>query len=88
MKQDDYYRGFRTRLVLSWIGCNALLVAFVTSGSLQTLLAGRNSTDSPEDVHHNVSMAYTGFILWSVTFMSAFRFFGSMLYVTLRLFQL
>ncbi|KAG0953018.1 hypothetical protein G6F57_005513 [Rhizopus arrhizus] len=31
-KQDDYYRGFRTRLVLTWIGCNAVLVACLFLG--------------------------------------------------------
>ncbi|KAG1247647.1 hypothetical protein G6F68_014114 [Rhizopus microsporus] len=36
-KQDDYYRGFRTRLVLTWIGCNAVLVACVTSNRFQSM---------------------------------------------------
>ncbi|KAI7860439.1 chitin synthase 1 [Circinella umbellata] len=88
MKQDDYYRGFRTRLVLAWIGCNAILVAIVTSGGLQALVSSEDDTTSVEEYQRQVSMAYTGFILWAVTIMAAFRFFGSVLYVLLSCFQL
>ena len=88
MKQDDYYRGFRTRLVLAWIGCNAILVAIVTSGGLQVLVSSEEDTTSVEEYQRQVSMAYTGFILWAVTMMAGFRFFGSVLYVLLSCFQL
>lgn len=86
MKQDDYYRGFRTRLVLAWIGCNALLVAFVTSGSFRSFLSTDDQTE--EEYMREVSMSYTGVVLWTVAAMSAFRFFGSMMYLLLRCFRL
>lgn len=35
-----------------------------------------------------VSMSYTGVVLWTVAAMSAFRFFGSMMYLLLRCFRL
>ncbi|KAL9538021.1 hypothetical protein MBANPS3_011259 [Mucor bainieri] len=87
-KQDDYYRGFRTRLVLTWIGCNAILVAFVTSGSFQSLLPNSEQKQLPEDYSNAIGTAYTGFILWMVAAMAAFRFIGSLLYLILRCFNL
>ena len=87
-KQDDYYRGFRTRLVLTWIGCNAILVAFVTSGSFQSLLPNSEQKQLPEDYANAIGTAYTGFILWMVAAMAAFRFIGSLLYLVLRCFNL
>lgn len=86
-KQDDYYRGFRTRLVLAWIGCNALLVAFVTSGSFQSLLPNSAQTQSSEQYQNEIAAGYTGFILWAVAVMAAFRFLGSVLFLILRLFR-
>lgn len=83
---DDYYRGFRTRLVLCWIGCNAMLVAFVTSASFRSLFP--NQTQSAEEYQQVIGTAYTGFILWMVTGMAAFRFMGSTLYLALKCFNL
>ncbi|KAG0331756.1 Chitin synthase, class 1, partial [Podila humilis] len=37
-KQDDYYRGFRTRLVMAWIGSNGLLVAIICSTPMEQKL--------------------------------------------------
>jgi hypothetical protein len=37
-KQDDYYRGFRTRLVMAWIGSNGLLVALICSSAIEKKL--------------------------------------------------
>jgi chitin synthase len=75
-KQDDYYRGFRTRLVLTWIACNAFLVALFTQGEFESLL--HTGTGS-------IGTAYTSFVLWTVALMAAFRFIGSTLYQILRL---
>ncbi|KAH8553974.1 glycosyltransferase family 2 protein [Umbelopsis sp. PMI_123] len=74
-KQDDYYRGFRTRLVLTWIACNAFLVAVFTQGEFESLLHTGSGT---------IGTRYTSFILWIVAFMAAFRFIGSTLYQVLR----
>ncbi|KAI8064971.1 chitin synthase 1 [Thamnidium elegans] len=87
-KQDDYYRGFRTRLVLSWIACNVILVAFVTSGNFQLFLPYTDKTKTLEEIQNSVGVAYTGFILWTVAAMAAFRFLGSLLYLVLRCFNL
>ncbi|KAF9926481.1 Chitin synthase, class 1 [Linnemannia zychae] len=73
-KQEDYYRAFRTRLVLIWCASNALLVSIITYGG-----------DAKNDAYNGRSKFYLGFVLWSVAFLSAFRFVGSMVYIILRL---
>jgi chitin synthase len=71
-KQEDYYRSFRTRLVLSWIISNLVLVVAITNTSVIT------SGDR--------SAAYLGFVLWSVAGLSLIRFTGSTLYLIFRIF--
>ncbi|KAI8347942.1 glycosyltransferase family 2 protein [Mortierella sp. GBAus27b] len=72
-KQEDYYREIRTRVLLAWIMSNALLVALVTSTAFG-------------DFRRNSSI-YLGVILWSVALLALFRFFGSVSYMILRLFN-
>lgn len=73
-KQEDYYKAFRTRLVLLWCASNGLLVSLVTYSGL--ILIG---------TYEARSRAYLGFVLWSVAFLAAFRFVGSVAYLFLRL---
>src|SRR5690554_2560906 len=53
--QEDYYRAFRTRLVVVWCASNALLVSLITYG-------GTNRTET----YDARSKVYLGFVLWSV----------------------
>ncbi|CAO0802047.1 unnamed protein product [Mucor circinelloides] len=71
-KQEDYYRSFRTRLVLSWIISNLALVVAITNTSVITT--------------GDRSAAYLGFVLWSVAGLSLIRFTGSTLYLIFRIF--
>ncbi|KAI8367233.1 chitin synthase 1 [Choanephora cucurbitarum] len=87
-KQEDYYKGFRTRLVLTWIGCNALLVVFVTSGTLHSFMARSHHEMSVSEYQALVGSTYTGFVLWMVASLAAFRFVGSALYLVLHCFAL
>ncbi|KAI1315891.1 Chitin synthase, class 1 [Mortierella claussenii] len=75
-KQDDYYRGFRTRLVMAWIGSNGLLVAVVCSTAVEKKLTMPDGSN-----------AYLAAIMWSVFGLSFFRFFGSTIYLFLSLFS-
>ncbi|KAF9996179.1 Chitin synthase, class 1 [Entomortierella chlamydospora] len=70
-KQEDYYREIRTRVLLTWIMSNALLVSLVTS-------IGNFDKNSK---------TYLGIVLWSVAFLALFRFIGSVTYMILRLFN-
>jgi len=74
-KIDDYYKAFRTRVLLVWILTNAALVAAITNSSetLTQLL--------PQQDRSNLYMA---FILWSIVGLAAFRFFGSCIYQLFR----
>ncbi|KAF9139618.1 Chitin synthase, class 1 [Linnemannia schmuckeri] len=74
-KQEDYYREIRTRVLLSWIMSNALLVALVTSSAFGGSGFAKNS------------QLYLGIVLWSVAGLAFFRFVGSVAYMILRLFN-
>ncbi|KAI7865034.1 chitin synthase 1 [Spinellus fusiger] len=76
-KQEDYYRAFRTRLVLSWIISNLVLVVLITSSNILGSLGNFEVR----------STAYLGFILWSVAGLSAIRFCGSCMYLIFRIFM-
>lgn len=73
-KQEDYYKAFRTRLVLIWCASNALLVSIITYGG-----------DLKNDAYNTRSKIYLAFVLWSVALMALFRFIGSLVYILLRL---
>lgn len=62
----DYYREFRTKVVLVWMICNALLVLIMTQ-----IFGTKNAG-------HNI---YLQIILWSVAGMAAFRAVGSIAYL-------
>ncbi|KFH65912.1 chitin synthase [Podila verticillata NRRL 6337] len=72
-KQEDYYREIRTRVLLAWIMSNALLVALITSTNVSS--------------YRDTSTLYLGVVLWSVAGLALFRFFGSVTYMILRLFN-
>ncbi|RKP26570.1 putative chitin synthase division I [Syncephalis pseudoplumigaleata] len=77
-KREDYYKLFRTNLVLAWMFSNALLVVIFTSNFIIPWInrqTGQDRTFNP----------YLTFIFWSVAGLSAFRFVGSVAYLILRL---
>lgn len=78
-KKEDYYRNFRTNLVLAWMFSNAFLIVFFTSQTWLNYVAKHYS-------HGDKSInPYLTFVFWSVTGLSAFRAFGSIWYLILRL---
>ncbi|KAF9909730.1 Chitin synthase, class 2 [Lobosporangium transversale] len=79
-KQEDYYKMFRTRLVLTWMFTNAMLVIGMTSDWIgkNDTLATRPPTN--EEMFH----PYLSMIFWSVAALSSVRFVGSTMYLILR----
>ncbi|KAI7860767.1 chitin synthase 1 [Circinella umbellata] len=73
-KQEDYYRAFRTKLVLMWLVTNLILVMAITS------------TDEWIWTYQQRSTAYLGFVLWAVAGLAAIRFIGTSLYLFCRIF--
>jgi len=76
-KREDYYRGFRTRLVLAWMFSNAALVICFTSSFTSQIWTSKMSAN--EDFN-----PYLTGVFWAVAGLSAFRFIGSVAYLLLR----
>ncbi|TPX56503.1 chitin synthase [Powellomyces hirtus] len=77
LKQEDYFRLFRTRVVLLWILCNVGLVAVLTTEAVAEKL-GVFAGDRDDVGKGNTYLTFT---LWSVAALSLFRFVGSMIYL-------
>ncbi|KAK0517397.1 hypothetical protein JMJ35_000552 [Cladonia borealis] len=82
-KQEDYYKGFRSAVVLVWMFCNFALAAVVLSaGGLENVQIGKDKTDGTQR-----STIYMGVVLWSVAGLSLFRFCGAVWFLIVRLFR-
>ena len=84
-KQEDYYKGFRSAVVLIWMFCNFALAAVVlNAGGLELVSVGNG--DSAATVNQR-STIYMGVVLYSVFGLSLFRFVGSIWFLVLRIFR-
>ncbi|MDI1485503.1 MAG: hypothetical protein OHK93_000641 [Ramalina farinacea] len=83
-KQEDYYKGFRSAVVLVWMFCNFALCAVVLSaGGLERVnVGGKKEEDDTQR-----STIYMGVVLWSVAALSLFRFVGAVWFLIVRLFR-
>lgn len=80
-KQEDYYKGFRSAVVLAWMFCNLALAAVVLNvGGFQKV---QISSDS-EAVATQNSTIYMAVVLGSVAFLSLFRWIGSFWFLISR----
>ncbi|KAJ3293691.1 Chitin synthase, class 1 [Borealophlyctis nickersoniae] len=67
--QEDYFKEFRTRVVLMWVASNALLIVIFTNKDW----FGKKG---PESVN-----PYLTFLFWSVAFLAFVRFLASTIYI-------
>ncbi|KAK4514549.1 uncharacterized protein ATC70_002147 [Mucor velutinosus] len=74
LTKDDYYRSFRTHLVLAWIACNALLVVFITASDYESIF------------NPSVGTTYMSIMLWVNCGLGIFRFLGSIMFLLLGIF--
>lgn len=81
-KQEDYYKGFRSGVVLVWIFCNFALGAVVLSTAGLENFDSSTSTSDSEDKRANI---YMSVILWSVAGLSLIKFFGAMWFLVVRM---
>jgi len=80
-KQEDYYKAFRSRVVMVWLVCNFTLVAVVLStGGLERIKVG--NTDDTAKI-----TIYLAVVLWSVAGLSGFKFLGAMWFLIVRMFR-
>ncbi|GAA5918550.1 hypothetical protein JCM1841_003297 [Sporobolomyces salmonicolor] len=78
-KHIDHYATIRTNTLLLYLGVNMALVVFFTSAIWTNFLAAHTS-QTPTVNYYQVAL------FWAVAVLAAFRFFGSTLYLILRLF--
>lgn len=87
-KQENYYKGFRSAVVLVWIFCNLALTAVVLNTGGFNRFKKSNATDTVESEQGIVdrqSTIYMAVVLWSVAALSAFRWVGSLWFLVLRI---
>lgn len=75
-EQEDYYRNFRTNVLMAWVLSNCLLIAIILTATGSAATSGASSTVN----------GYMIFILYSVTLLAFVRFVGSSAYMIIRLF--
>ncbi|RWQ96216.1 chitin synthase A [Paecilomyces variotii] len=83
-KQEDYYKGFRSAVVLVWVFCNFALAAVVLSAAG---LERRSDTSTDSDTDTQRATIYMAVVLWSVAGLSVFRFIGAMWFLIVRMFR-
>lgn len=86
-KHEDYYKGFRSAVVLAWMFCNLILCAAVLNagGLSQLKVGGSSSEDSGSDTQQ--ATIYMAVVLYSVAFLSAIRFIGATWFLIVRIFR-
>ncbi len=78
-RQEDYYKGFRSAVVLAWMFMNFALSAVVLStAGLRRLQVGGTDNDTQR------ATIYMAVVLWSVAGLSAFRFCGAVWFLVVR----
>ncbi|KAF9957708.1 Chitin synthase, class 2 [Mortierella alpina] len=83
-KQEDYYKMFRTRLVLTWMFSNAVLVIAMTATQSGGNFLRRDDAVVAKPDKSAMFNPYLSMIFWSVAALSAVRFVGSTLYLIQR----
>lgn len=82
-KQEDYYKGFRSGVVLFWMFCNLGLCALVLqSGGLEVTVS---NPDEAQQKKNQAATIYLAVVLWSVAGLSLFRFIGAMWFLIVRM---
>ncbi|KAK4541466.1 hypothetical protein LTR36_007912 [Oleoguttula mirabilis] len=82
-KHEDFYKGFRSAVVLAWMFCNLALAAVVLNAGGVERVSGSN-TDTVEEKRATI---YMGVVLYSVAVLAAVRFTGACWFLVTRLFR-
>lgn len=88
-KQQDYYRGVRTVVVLFWMITNFALIAVVLSAAGLDKIGTKTttSTDSESSSETTRTTIYMAVVLYSVAALSGFKFLGAMWFLVVRMFR-
>ncbi|KAL4252465.1 Chitin synthase [Abortiporus biennis] len=79
-KQADHDRNSRTNVVLAWVGTNMIMILVFTSQAFNDWV-----NDHIEKTDDDSFNPYLTFLFWAMAGLSAVRFFGSTVYLLLRL---
>ncbi|KAF7188378.1 Chitin synthase C [Pseudocercospora fuligena] len=83
-KHEDYYKGFRSAVVVGWMLCNLALAAVVlNAGGLNRVDVG----DNDDETEAERSTIYMAVVLYSVAALAAVRFIGACWFLVIRLFR-
>lgn len=85
-KHEDYYKGFRSAVVLAWIFCNFGLGAVVLEGGGLAQL-NESLGESSDQASALRSTIYMSVVLYSVAVLAAIRFVGACWFLVVRLFR-
>jgi chitin synthase len=84
-KREDYYKGFRSAVVLGWMFSNLALAAVVLNvGGLDRIRIKESAKHATQSEIKSPFGSYLGYLLWSVAALSAFRFVGAVSYLVIR----
>lgn len=87
-KQQDYYRGVRTVVVLFWMITNFALIAVVLSAAGLEKIGTKKSTSSDLTTSETTKTTiYMAVVLYSVAALSGFKFLGAMWFLVVRMFR-
>ena len=78
-KQEDYYKSFRSNVVVAWMISNFALCAAVLNTAGFDRIDVKTTADSSDNAN-----IYLAVILWSVAGLSLFRFIGAVWYLIVR----
>jgi chitin synthase len=82
-KKENYYKGFRSIVVLAWMFTNlALCTVVLSTGGFQVLINPQNSQEQNMDYNAKI---YLAVVLWSVAGLSLFRFLGAIWFLIVKL---
>jgi chitin synthase len=87
-KHEDYYKGFRSAVVLAWMFCNLALAAIVLNAGGTGDLDGKADNATDEDAEETKrSTIYMAVVLYSVAGLAAVRFVGCCWFLVTRIFR-
>ena len=83
-KHEDYYKGFRSAVVLAWMFCNLALAAIVLNVGGVNRFGSQNNIQTADNLR---ATTYMEVVLYSVAVLAAVRFIGAVWFLITRLFR-